>query len=50
MTFLTATDWIDPRTMLVVRTDIKFRQHGRGTGTVTQYLSEQLVSFERQAR
>jgi uncharacterized caspase-like protein len=50
MTFLTATDWVDPRTMLVVRTDIKYRQPGRGAGTVTEYFSDQLVSFERQAR
>lgn len=50
MTFLTATDWIDPRTMIVVRTDIKFRQHGRGSGTISEYGSDQLVSFERQAR
>ena len=50
MTFLTATDWVDPRTMLVVRTDIKYRQPGRGAGAVTEYLSDQLVSFERQAR
>jgi len=50
MTFLTATDWVDPRTMFVVRTDIKYRQPGRGVGTVTEYLSDQLVSFERQAR
>lgn len=50
MTFLSATDWIDPRTMLLVRTDIKFRQPGRGSGTVTEYLSDQLVSIERPGR
>jgi len=50
MTFLTATDWVDPRTMLVVRTDIKYRQAGRGAGTVSEYSSDQLVFFDRQGR
>ena len=50
MTFLTATIWIDPRTMLVVRTDAKYRQSGIRPGIISEYFSEQLVSFERQAR
>jgi len=50
MTFLSGTDWIDPRTMIVVRTDIKFRQSGRGSGMVSEFGSQQLVAFERLTR
>ena len=50
MKFRTATDWIDPETMQVLRTDSFFRQEGRGSGKVTRDRTEHLVAFERQPR
>ena len=50
MTFLLATDWIDPEKMQVLRTDFFYRKAGRSSGTVSLYQSEQLVAFERQPR
>jgi len=50
MTFRTATDWIDPNTMQVLRTDSFYRQPGKGSGTISRYRTDELVAFERQPR
>ena len=46
ITFMTGTDWIDPQTMLVVRSDRLFRQGGK----ITENFSLRLVAFERAPR
>ena len=46
LTQMTGTMWVDPKTMLVVRNDLLFREAGK----ITEHSSTVLVAFERAPR